>query len=117
MLVTDPIMLRVGRGPSDAPCSEGGEQSPCVARALFCTVAVAILHSRSGAGHRLHASTLDTSTHALGAISSAAVLTLAAASIIEVSHPVQLTSRLWLCAAVYLILVRVVLADLRAQAI
>ena len=117
VLVTDLIMLAWGAGVLTLAAPVAVNSVDVLLATLFCTVAVAMLHSRSGADYRLHASTLDTSMHALGAISSAAILTLAAASIIEVSHPVQLTLRLWLCAAVYLPLVRVVLANVRARAL
>ena len=48
------------------------------------------------------ASTLDTATHVLGAVSLSAMLTIAAGSIMGGPHPVGLALRLWLFAAVYL---------------
>jgi len=117
VFMADLVMLTWGAGVATLAAPEAVNSLELSLAALFCTVAVAILHPRRGADHRLHASTLDSSKHALGAISSAAVLTLAAASIVDVSHPVQLTMRLWLFAALYLPLVRVVLANVRAQAL
>ena len=115
--MTDLIMLALGAGVATLAAPERVNGLHLSLAAVFCMVAVAILHSRRGADHRLHASILDTSTQAVGAMSSAAVVTMAAASVVGASHPVQLTLRLWLFAAVYLTLARVVLASVRAQAL
>ncbi len=85
--------------------------------ALWTLVAVAIMHLRRGADHLLPASILDTGAQVVGVVSSTAVLTMAAASIVGGAHPVGLTLRLWLFAAVYLSVARVVLASVREQAL
>ena len=70
---------------------------------------------RRGADDRLHASILDAGADVVRAISSAAVLTLAAASIVGGSHPVALTLRLWLFAVIYAGGARIALASIRIQ--
>lgn len=84
--------------------------------ALFPLVAVVTLHVRRDADERLQASILDTGARVIGAVSSAAVLTIAAASVIGGSHPVGLTMRLWLFSVVYAGLARAVLVSVRTQA-
>ncbi|MGZ4284987.1 MAG: nucleoside-diphosphate sugar epimerase/dehydratase, partial [Solirubrobacteraceae bacterium] len=82
---------------------------------LFPLVAIVIMHVRHDVDDRLHASILDAGADVVRAISSAAVLTLAAASIVGGSHPVALTLRLWLFAVVYAGVARVVLMSVRIQ--
>ena len=69
--------------------------------AVFPLVTLAILRARRDPDERLHASTLDTATHVLGAVSMSAMLIVAAGSIMGGPHPVGLALRLWLFAAVY----------------
>lgn len=85
--------------------------------ALFPLVAVATLHARHNRDQRLQASILDTVAGVIGAVSAAAVLTIAAASTIGGSHPVGLTFRLWLFSVVYAGLARAVLVSVRTQAV
>ena len=83
--------------------------------ALFSFLAIAIMYARRDAEDRLHASVLEAGADVVRAISSAAVLTLAAASIVGGNHPVALTLRLWLFAVVYVGVARMVLASIRIQ--
>jgi exopolysaccharide biosynthesis polyprenyl glycosylphosphotransferase len=85
--------------------------------ALFPLVAVLTLHAGRRGHERLQASILDTATGVIGAVSSAAVVTMAAATAVGAVHPVGLTLRLWLFAVVYAGLARAVLVSVRAQAI
>src|SRR5438477_693830 len=85
--------------------------------ATFPLITLAIVHARRNPDERLHASVLDTITHVLGAVSLAAVLTIAAASTIGGVHPVGLALRLWLFAFVYLGVARVMLLSVRRQAV
>ena len=85
--------------------------------ATFPLITLAIVHARRNPDERLHASVLDTITHVLGAVSLAAVLTIAAASTIGGVHPVGLALRLWLFAFVYLVVARVMLLSVRRQAV
>jgi hypothetical protein len=64
--------------------------------ALFGLGAIAIMHVRRDAEGRLHASVLEAGADVVRAVSSAAVLTMAAASIVGGTHPVALILRLWL---------------------
>jgi exopolysaccharide biosynthesis polyprenyl glycosylphosphotransferase len=85
--------------------------------AAFPLLTLAILRARRDPGERLHASTLDTATHVLGAVSMSAMLIVAAGSIMGGPHPVGLALRLWLFAAVYLVFARIVLVSIRTQAL
>ena len=85
--------------------------------ALFPFVALAIMSARHGADDRLHASILDAGADVVRAISSAAVLTLAAASVVGTSHPVALTLRLWLFAVIYAGVARIVLVSIRIHTV
>jgi exopolysaccharide biosynthesis polyprenyl glycosylphosphotransferase len=85
--------------------------------ALFMVLTLAILRVRPDPDERLGTSVLDTATQAFAAASLSAMLTVAAGSILGGSHPVGLALRLWLFAAVYLTMARVVLASVRAQAL
>jgi exopolysaccharide biosynthesis polyprenyl glycosylphosphotransferase len=83
----------------------------------FPLLTLAILHARRNPDDRLRASALDTASHVLGSVSLAAMITVAAGTILGGSHPVGLTLRLWLFASVYLGLARVVLLWVRSQAV
>jgi exopolysaccharide biosynthesis polyprenyl glycosylphosphotransferase len=85
--------------------------------AAFPVLTVVVLRARRDPDERLHASPLDTVAHVLGATSLSAILMVAAGSIIGGSHPVGLALRLWLFAAVYVSLARIVLSSIRAQAV
>jgi exopolysaccharide biosynthesis polyprenyl glycosylphosphotransferase len=85
--------------------------------AVFPALTLVILRTRQDPDERLDTSVLDTATHVLGAASLSAMLMVAAGSIIGGAHPVGLALRLWLFAAVYLTVARVVLASVRAQAL
>jgi exopolysaccharide biosynthesis polyprenyl glycosylphosphotransferase len=84
--------------------------------AMFPPIVLLILRLRPSPDDRLHASALDTATHIVGVVSVAAILTVAAGSVIGGSHPVGLALRLWLFAVVYLGLARVMLLSIRSQA-
>jgi exopolysaccharide biosynthesis polyprenyl glycosylphosphotransferase len=85
--------------------------------ALFPLVAVVTLHARRDRNDRLRVSILDTGTAVIGAVSSAAILTMALATVIGAVHPIGLTLRLWLFAIVYAGVARAVLVSVRAQAL
>ncbi len=85
--------------------------------AIFPLLTLAIVHTRRNPDERLHASVLDTGAYVLGAVSFAAVLTIAADSVLGGAHPVGLALRLWMFALVYLGLARVVLLSVRRQAV
>jgi exopolysaccharide biosynthesis polyprenyl glycosylphosphotransferase len=84
--------------------------------AVFPALTLVILHVRQDPDDRLDATILDTAGHVLGAASLSAMLMVATGSITGGTHPVGLALRLWLFAAVYLSVARIVLASVRAQA-
>ncbi|HET6870079.1 MAG TPA: sugar transferase [Solirubrobacteraceae bacterium] len=84
--------------------------------AVFPVLTLAILHARQDPDERLGRTALDTAGHVLGAASLSAMLMVATGSIIGGAHPVGLAVRLWLFAAVYLSVARIVLASVRTQA-
>jgi len=85
--------------------------------ATFPPLTLIILRTRRGPDERLQASGLDTGAHVLAVVSIAAMLTIAADSILGGQHPVTLALRLWLFASVYLGLARIVLLSVRSQAV
>jgi exopolysaccharide biosynthesis polyprenyl glycosylphosphotransferase len=84
--------------------------------AAFPALTLMILRARQDPDERLDATVLDTAAHVLGAASLSAMLMVATGSIIGGAHPVGLALRLWLFAAVYLSVARIVLASIRTQA-
>jgi exopolysaccharide biosynthesis polyprenyl glycosylphosphotransferase len=82
----------------------------------FPLLTLAVLHARRNPDDRLRASSLDTATHVLGSVSLAAMVTVAAGSILGGPHPVGLALRLWLFASVYLGVARLVLVSVRSHA-
>jgi exopolysaccharide biosynthesis polyprenyl glycosylphosphotransferase len=85
--------------------------------AVFPALTLVILRARRDPDERLRTPTLDTAAHVLGATSLSAMLMVAAGSIMGGAHPVGLALRLWLFAAVYLSVARVVLNSVHAQAV
>ncbi len=82
----------------------------------FPFLVLAILQARRSPEERLNGSLLDTGVNVLGAVSLAAMLTIAAGSIIGGTHQIELAVRLWLFGAVYLGIARVVLLSVRRRA-
>ena len=114
--LVDLLMLTLASSAAVFAAPDLGTAPNRVLAAFFPIVAVAILHARRTLEERLQVSVLDAAVNVTGAVSSAAVLTLAAASAVGAVHPVGLTLRLWLFAVVYAGLARVVLVSVRAQA-
>jgi exopolysaccharide biosynthesis polyprenyl glycosylphosphotransferase len=85
--------------------------------AIFPALTLVILRARQDPDDRLHPSPLDTAAHVLAAASLSAMLMIAAGSIAGGAHPVGLALRLWLFAAVYLSVARIVLFSIRTQAV
>src|SRR5580704_217531 len=83
---------------------------------VFPLLTLALLRLRRDPDARLHLSPLDTAAYVLGAVSLSAMMMIAAGSVLGGSHPVGLAVRLWLFAAVYLTLARLVLGSVRLQA-
>jgi exopolysaccharide biosynthesis polyprenyl glycosylphosphotransferase len=85
--------------------------------AIFPLIVLGFLYARKGKDDRLGGSLVDSTTHVLGVVSLAAMLTIALASIAGAAHPVGMAVRLWLFGGVYLALARAVLLSVRRQAI
>ena len=85
--------------------------------AIFPLIVLGFLYARKGKDDRLGGSLVDSTTHVLGVVSLAAMLTIALASIAGAAHPVGMAVRLWLFGGVYLALARCVLLSVRRQAI
>src|SRR5690242_18763212 len=84
--------------------------------AVFPAVTLMLLRARQDPDERFECSPVDTATHVLGAASLSAMLMVAAGSMVGGTHPVGLAVRLWLFAAVYLSVARVMLGSVRSQA-
>jgi exopolysaccharide biosynthesis polyprenyl glycosylphosphotransferase len=84
--------------------------------AIFPLIVLAFVYAGNGRQDRLGGSLLDSTTHVLGAVSLAAMLTIGLASIAGGQHPVGMAVRLWLFGGVYLALARAVLLSVRRQA-
>jgi exopolysaccharide biosynthesis polyprenyl glycosylphosphotransferase len=98
-----------------APIQSGGGAGWLAA--VFPVLTLVILRARQDPDERLEASALDTAGHVVGAASLSAMLMVAAGSIFGGEHPVGLSVRLWLFAAVYLSVARIMLASVRSQAL
>ena len=85
--------------------------------AIFPVIVLGFLYANKGKEDRLGGSLVDSTTHVLGVVSLAAMLTIALASIAGATHPVGMAVRLWLFGGVYLALARAVLLSVRRQAI
>ena len=85
--------------------------------AIFPLVVLAFMYAGRGREDRLGGSLLDATTHVLGAVSLAAMVTIALASIGGGQHPVRMAFRLWLFGGVYLAVARAVLLSVHRQAI
>ena len=83
----------------------------------FPVLSLVMLHARRGPDQHLSGSALATAAHVLGTISLAAMLSVAADSILGATHPVALTLRLWLFSTVYLLVARLVLLWVRNSAV
>jgi exopolysaccharide biosynthesis polyprenyl glycosylphosphotransferase len=83
----------------------------------FPLLTLAVLYARRNPDNRLRTSAFDTMAFVLGAVSLAAMMTIALGSIVGDAHPVGLAVRLWLFASVYLAVARVVLLSIRSQAL
>jgi exopolysaccharide biosynthesis polyprenyl glycosylphosphotransferase len=116
-LLLDAIMLCLAATAAfyAAPIPPG--QGAGLLAALFPALTLVILRAHQDPDERLSKSVLDTATHVLGAASLSAMLMIAAGAIMGGAHPVGLALRLWLFAAVYLSVARLVLASIRAQAL
>jgi exopolysaccharide biosynthesis polyprenyl glycosylphosphotransferase len=84
--------------------------------ATFPLIVIATLYIR-GPDERIYGSLLDTATRIIGVVSLAAMLAIAANSILGTPHPLGFAVRLWLFSAVYLGVARTVLLSIRRQAI
>jgi exopolysaccharide biosynthesis polyprenyl glycosylphosphotransferase len=82
----------------------------------FPLLVVALLRARQSLDDRLNGSLLDATARVLGTVSLAAMTTVALDSLIGGAHPVALALRLWLFAAVYLGIARILLLALRRHA-
>ena len=85
--------------------------------AIFPLIVLGFLYASKGKEDRLGGSLVDSTTHVLGVVSLAAMLTIALASITGAAHPVGMAVRLWLFGGVYLAVARAVLLSVRRQAI
>ncbi|MGB0093202.1 MAG: exopolysaccharide biosynthesis polyprenyl glycosylphosphotransferase, partial [Solirubrobacteraceae bacterium] len=85
--------------------------------AIFPLIAIGTLHARRGPDQRLHRSMIDTIWRVVGAVSLAAVLTIALATVIGGAHPVGMPLRLWLFATVYVAAARAMLLSVRREVI
>ena len=85
--------------------------------AIFPLIVLAFLYASNAREDRLGGSLVDSTTHVLGVVSLAAMLTIALAAITGAMHPVGMAVRLWLFGGVYLAVARAVLLSIRRQAI
>jgi exopolysaccharide biosynthesis polyprenyl glycosylphosphotransferase len=88
-----------------------------VAIAVFPLLVLALAHARPGPDQRLYGSALDTVFHILGTVSTAVVATMAGSATFGATHPVGLSSRLWVFGALLLGAGRLVLVLVRRRAL
>lgn len=85
--------------------------------AAFPIVVLALLYGRPAPDERPSGTVLETAASTLGNVSLAAMLTIAADSMLGGAHPVGLALRLWVFAGVYLGGARIVLQSVRRHAV
>jgi len=117
VLIADLLALALGSSAAALAAPARATGLGCATAVLFPLVAIGLLHLRGGAGDRFYAPGLDLMIQAAGAVSSAAMLTLAAGSIMGGNHLVELTLRLWLFGGAYLVVARLVLRSVRSQVV
>lgn len=83
---------------------------------IFPLLVLGIMHVRRSPDRRLQASLIDTFAYVAGAVTSAAVVTVAADSILGGDRPVSMALRLWLLSLVYLGAARVALGLIERRA-
>ena len=116
-LLVDVVVLYLAAGAALFPAPISAAGSARWLAALFPPIVLMILRARPGPDDRLRTSPLDSAAHVVGVVSVAAILSLAAGSLVGGPHPIGLSLRLWVFTAVYLGLARVVLLSIRNQAI
>ncbi|HUA50145.1 MAG TPA: sugar transferase [Solirubrobacteraceae bacterium] len=115
--IVDLLALALGSSAATLAAPARATGLGCSAAVVFPLLAVGLIHLRGATRDRFYTPRLELAIQAAGAVSSAAMLTLAAGSIVGVDHLVQLTVRLWLFGGVYLVVGRVVLSTVRSQAL
>jgi exopolysaccharide biosynthesis polyprenyl glycosylphosphotransferase len=84
--------------------------------AAFPPVVVVLLRLRRAPEQRINPSLIDASIHVVGVLSFAAIVTIAAGSMVGIPHPATFAMRLWLYSCIYLGVARLLLLSLRHQA-
>jgi exopolysaccharide biosynthesis polyprenyl glycosylphosphotransferase len=116
-LLLDVVVLYLASSAALFAAPAPGDPASRWLAAAFPLLTLVILRARRSPDDRLNGSLIDTGAYVLGAVSLAAVLTMAAGSVLGGPHQVSLALRLWLFAAVYLGLARGVLLSIRHQAV
>jgi exopolysaccharide biosynthesis polyprenyl glycosylphosphotransferase len=83
---------------------------------LFPPLVLGLLQARSGSQERFKVSLLEAGGRVVSVVSLAAMLLIAASTVLGEAHPVGVTIRLWLYSAFYLGLSRTMLASIRRHA-
>lgn len=115
--LVDLLMLTLAAGAAVLAAPDLHTGSNRLLAAVFPLAAITTLRARRDRDDRLQASILDTGTAVIGAVSSAAILIMALATVVGAVHPIGLTLRLWLFAMVYAGVARAVLVSVRTQAL
>jgi exopolysaccharide biosynthesis polyprenyl glycosylphosphotransferase len=115
-LFVDAVVLCLASTVAMLPSVLGGRPDPWLG-AAFSLLALGLLYAGRKPDDRLHASAVDAVAHALWAILLAAVLTVAAGSILGHAHPVALAVRLWWFASVSVALALIALLSYRSHAV
>jgi exopolysaccharide biosynthesis polyprenyl glycosylphosphotransferase len=84
--------------------------------ATYPLLVLALIYARRKPEQRINVPLLDIGAHVLGVVSLAAMLTIAADSILGAKQPLGLGLRLWLFSVVYLGVARMTLLSVRRQA-
>jgi exopolysaccharide biosynthesis polyprenyl glycosylphosphotransferase len=118
LLLVDLVVLYLASSAAlFAATAVGGDSASRWLAAAFPPIVLGLLRARRSPDERLIGSAVDTAAYVVGVVSLAAILTIAADSIVGGTHPVGLALRLWLFSAVYLGIARMVLLSVRRQAI
>ncbi len=116
-LLVDAAILCLAGGVAVLSSRTGSGRTHPGLSVAFVVLGLGLLWARHNPDDRLHASALDAVAHALVIISLAALLTIAAGSILGTGHPVAQTLRLWLFALIFVPVGRTALLSYRRRAL
>jgi exopolysaccharide biosynthesis polyprenyl glycosylphosphotransferase len=115
-LVVDSVVLYLASGAALFAATRPWPAQDRWLAATYPLLVLGLMYARRSPEQRMNVPLVDTGAYVLGVVSLAAMLTIAADSILGVQHPLGLALRLWLFSVVYVGVARVMLLSVRRQA-